>query len=46
MRDFLYGTQDWEGQYYGVIGFDQNGDVGGSFQMNRVTEGELTPLDG
>ena len=46
MRDFLYGTQDWEGQYYGVIGFDRNGDVGGSFQMNRVTAGELTPLDG
>ena len=45
MRDFLYGTQDWEGKYYGVISFDANGDVGGSFRMNRVVDGELMPLE-
>lgn len=46
MRDFLYGTQGWAGKYYGTFSFDENGDVAGSFRMNRVVAGELAPVEG
>lgn len=44
MRDFLYGTQNWDGPYYGLISFDQNGDVAGSFHISRLEQGQLVPV--
>lgn len=44
MRDFLYGTQDWEGKYYGLLSFDANGDVDGNFRINQIRDGEAEPI--
>ena len=44
MRDYLYGTQNWDGPYFGVISFDINGDVDGNFIVNRIENGAPTPL--
>lgn len=45
IRDFLYATNDWEGPFYGVMSFDANGDLAGSFQIDRIEGETQTPTD-
>ena len=44
MRDFLYGTQNWEGKYFGTISFDENGDIAGSFHFSQIRNGQEVPV--
>lgn len=44
LRDFLYGTQNWEGRYYGTISFDENGDIPGSFYFSQIRNGKAVRL--
>jgi branched-chain amino acid transport system substrate-binding protein len=44
LRDALYATKDWDGALSGLTTFDENGDVGGAFQVNQVTDGKLVKV--
>ena len=44
LRDFLYGTQNWEGPYFGAISFDENGDIDGSFYFSQIRNGQAVRL--
>ena len=44
IRDALYATQNWQGAYFGSFSFDENGDIAGTAQLNRVSNGNLEPI--
>ena len=44
LRDALYATQNWAGTYYGTISFDENGDIGGAVQLNRISNGKRVAI--
>ena len=52
LRGFLYGTQGWDGKFYGSLSFDAHGDIAtaGAFRIDRVAEvvriGAVHPLTG
>lgn len=45
MRDFLYQTQGWNGVLAGTVAFDENGDVGGNFQIVQARSGTWVPIE-
>lgn len=40
MKNMLYNTQGWSGEYTKNNNFDENGDVAGNFRIYRVVDGE------
>lgn len=44
MQEFLYGTQNWDGKYYGSISFDENGDIAGTFRISQIQNGQPVPV--
>ena len=45
MKNFLYNVDGWTGEFTEDVTIDDNGDVGGAFQIKQAVGGELMVLE-
>lgn len=44
VKDALYATKDWKGPVGGSYTFDENGDIGGNFELTEISAGRMVRI--